>query len=122
MVNLTGLDIDEKTPSNLGSAKSIAEVYYHFYENYNFLFQDTKFSKIGDLENTNKNSDKTFGLMSSKTGFTDLAGGNLIIVSSPTPDKKYIIVILGSTKEGRFSDVQKLNNILPFLPKMQANP
>ena len=121
-VNLTGLDLDKEKPSNLGSAKSIAEVYIYFYENYNFLFQDTKFDKIGKLENTNKDSDKTFGLLSSKTGFTDIAGGNLIIISSPTPDKKYILVVLGSSREGRFSDIKKLNNILPFLPKMQANP
>ncbi len=45
----------------------------------------------------------------SKTGYTDNAGGTLIVKTKV--DERFVyIVVLGSTRDGRFSDVEKLYN------------
>ena len=46
--------------------------------------------------------------IASKTGFTDLAGGNLVIAFDAGLSHPIIISVLGSTQEGRFRDVEKL--------------
>ena len=43
-----------------------------------------------------------------KTGFTDLALGNLGVVIEMGPANPVVIVVLHSTKEGRFTDVETL--------------
>ncbi len=48
------------------------------------------------------------GLKGSKTGFTDLAGGNLIIAFDPEIGRPIIISVLGSTETDRFKDVSAL--------------
>ncbi len=48
----------------------------------------------------------------SKTGYTTLAGGSLVIIFKNTDQHYYAITILGSTREGRFSDMQKIVNVL----------
>ncbi|MES2214373.1 MAG: hypothetical protein V4465_03250, partial [Patescibacteria group bacterium] len=48
------------------------------------------------------------GIKASKTGFTDLAGGNLVVAFDPELGRPIIISVLGSTAEERFSDVQRL--------------
>jgi D-alanyl-D-alanine carboxypeptidase (penicillin-binding protein 5/6) len=47
-------------------------------------------------------------LLLSKTGYTDLAGGNLVIVYDAGIDHPVAIVVLGSTENGRFTDMQQL--------------
>ena len=47
-------------------------------------------------------------VLASKTGTTDLAGGNLAIIFKPNPTKTVVAVVLGSTPAGRFSDMLKL--------------
>jgi D-alanyl-D-alanine carboxypeptidase len=117
MQNLTGLDIDDTTPGNISSAIDFALLYAQIYEQNKDIFEETKFTNINNLINTNKEVENTFGLMSSKTGFTDMAGGNLAVIVSPSPGQKYLIVILGSTLSGRFKDIEILNNLLPSIIK-----
>lgn len=64
--------------------------------------------KIYQVPNTNKSASAIIGLMASKTGFTDAAGGNLAVLYEPEIDKPIIIVVLGSTYDERFVDVKKL--------------
>ena len=47
-------------------------------------------------------------MIASKTGFTNLAGGNLAIVFDAGFMHPIAIVVLGSTIDGRFSDILKL--------------
>ena len=42
-----------------------------------------------------------------KTGLTDLAGGNLVVLFE-AGGRRYAAVVLGSTEEGRFSDMRQL--------------
>lgn len=62
------------------------------------------------LRNTNQQIGSVPNALLSKTGFTDLAGGNLAIVYDAGINRPVAIVVLGSSVEGRFTDVQKLLN------------
>jgi D-alanyl-D-alanine carboxypeptidase (penicillin-binding protein 5/6) len=120
MQNLTGLDIDNVSASNFGDAESVARVFTLVYSEFPEIFSETKFDRLEDLTNTNQTAGETYGLLASKTGFTDLAGGNLSIISSPAPGEKYVLVVIGSTKEMRFKDIQKLNDILPIVKRLKV--
>lgn len=65
---------------------------------------------ISQIQNTNKDASHIVGLMASKTGFTDAAGGNLAIMFNYKINRPIVIVVLGSTYEDRFKDVEKLYN------------
>ena len=65
---------------------------------------------VHTTQNTNKALDRIPGIVASKTGFTDLAGGNLAIALEAGPLRPIIVVVLGSTEEGRFDDVANLTN------------
>lgn len=60
------------------------------------------------LKNTNPEVSHIPGLMLSKTGYTDLAGGNLAVVFDAGIGHPVAIVVLGSTRDDRFTDVDKL--------------
>ena len=121
--NSSGLDIDEVQASNFGTPRAVAAVYGYLYKNYPEVFQKTKFDKSvseGEtLVNTNPTTEETFGILSSKTGYTDVAGGNLAVTVTPAPGSEFLLVVFGSSKEGRFKDIQKLNTILPIILKIQ---
>ncbi len=121
LTNLTGLDNDDGSASNIGSAEDIAKVFAYMYKNHKNVFEYTKFDELasdkGMIINTNQKTDSTFGILASKTGFTEKAGGNLAVVVSPEPGKIFVIVVMHSTKEGRFADVQKLVKLLPLIVK-----
>lgn len=68
--------------------------------------------RISGIPNTNQNVYNLSGLEASKTGFTDLAGGNLAVVVDISVGRPVVIVVLGSTTEERFSDVEKLYKAL----------
>ncbi len=121
LTNLTGLDDENDNASNIGSAEDIAKVFAYMYENHRNVFEYTKFDELesenGAIINTNQKTDSTFGILASKTGFTNSAGGNLAVIVSPEPGKTFVIVVMHSTKEGRFADVQKLVKLLPLIVK-----
>ena len=60
--------------------------------------------------NTNERIADIPGLIGSKTGFTRLAGGNLVIAYDAGLNRPIVIAVLGSTRKGRFSDVTTLIN------------
>lgn len=127
-ISLTGLDIIKKengkeilVPSNYMSTNDLAIVFKYIYENQREVFEYTKFDAIKTQDNkeiainTNEHAEKTFGLLISKTGYTDTAKGNLATVVNIAPGQTYLIVVLQSSKEGRFSDIKKIISILPNL-------
>jgi D-alanyl-D-alanine carboxypeptidase len=67
---------------------------------------------INGIPNTNQKIEALFGAEASKTGFTDEAGGNLAVVVDVALGHPVVIVVLGSTREGRFQDVEKLHQAL----------
>ena len=114
--NETGLDEPNSVPGAYGSAKDITMLLSQFLKKYPELLEATAHAlntinsenKPHNIENTNKEAAKIPGLMASKTGFTDLAGGNLIIAFDAGIGQPIIVTVLGSTREGRFSDAEEL--------------
>jgi serine-type D-Ala-D-Ala carboxypeptidase (penicillin-binding protein 5/6) len=116
-LNPSGLDKDDLIPGGSGSAKDIALLFEHTLREYPSALEATSYPSIEfdsldglehEAENTNKLVSRLPGIIASKTGFTDIAGGNLAVVMEPEPGRPIILVILGSSKDGRFEDMEKL--------------
>jgi D-alanyl-D-alanine carboxypeptidase len=115
--NSTGLDISESEAGAYGSARDVALLMEYIIkytpDAVTFTNLDAKviYNKNGDsyaAENTNTIVDEIEGLMASKTGYTDLSGGNLVVAVNVGLDHPIIIAVLGSTQNGRFSDTDEL--------------
>jgi len=61
-----------------------------------------------EVINTNTYLNKIPNIVFSKTGATNLAGGNLTVVFKNTMDEDIITTVLGSSLNGRFQDVEKI--------------
>lgn len=116
-LDATGLDESKTQASALGSAADMAALLGYAIETHPGVFSATaKDGKLIAGENGNEhtaNNTNTLlgeipGLIAGKTGYTDLAGGNLAIIFDASIGRPIIAVVLGSTKEGRFRDMQKL--------------
>lgn len=68
--------------------------------------------RISGVPNTNQTIEDFPGAEASKTGYTDLAGGNLGIIVDISVGRPVVIVVLGSTRQGRFNDVKILYRAL----------
>lgn len=68
--------------------------------------------KLSGIPNTNQTIESLPGAEASKTGFTDLAGGNLGVIVDVLIGHPVVIVVLGSSREGRFNDMQILYKTL----------
>lgn len=117
--NNSGLDLDEVKSGAYGSAEDVATLINYILKNNPELLEPTKHSKltvvsndniIHNIKNTNIAVNSIPGIIGSKTGFTDLAQGNLAIIFSPGLSGPYIAVVLGSTIDGRFHDINTLVN------------
>ncbi len=113
--NPTGLD--EPMGGGRGSAKDMSKLLTYIWENEPSVISETTIFEtdfvsedgfVHHAENTNKYVNEIPGILGSKTGYTDLAGGNLAIVYDAGMDHPVVVVVLGSTLEGRFDDVKKL--------------
>ena len=119
-INETGLDIDGNMSGAYSSAYDASSLLEKIVlenpalisstnkQNENFVSE----SKINHKAlNTNISINEISNIIASKTGFTNLAGGNLAIVFDAGFMHPMIIVVLGSTADGRFNDVVKLVKI-----------
>jgi D-alanyl-D-alanine carboxypeptidase len=129
-LNETGLDQNLTTAGSFGSSRDVATMMEFAIKNYPEILEATKeisISKrsengiIHEATNTNDIIPELNNLIASKTGFTDLAGGNLAVIVDPALNKPVVIVVLGSTFEGRFNDVLKLANSLQEYFNYQDN-
>ena len=115
--NSTGLDLDDGQAGSYSSAYDIAHLFSHILLVRPELLQATKFEEIEAptveglrhrFQNTNEIIRDLPGLLGSKTGFTDVAEGNLVIAFDRGLNQPVVIVVLGSTEHGRFSDIKQL--------------
>ena len=126
-LNPTGLDISKNLAGGYGSAMDIVYLLQWIFKNHPEQFLSTgrveqTFISIHGFEHTFSNTNKLASyipqLIGGKTGFEDLAGGNLVVVVDIGFEHPMIIVVLGSTEDGRFNDVEKLYNAtLEFIIK-----
>lgn len=113
----SGLDLDSVTGGAYGTTRDMAILFEYILHKHPELFTATTYSKIDvtsdsnivhHVANTNAGVAAVTGIIGSKTGYTDLAGGNLVVVVDIGIDHPVVIAVLGSTREGRFLDVEKL--------------
>jgi len=115
-VNESGLDVSDGVAGAYGSAKDMALLFTHVLNVAPDLMEATSYETIRvssnqsvhSAKNTNTVTATIPGLLASKTGFTDLAGGNLVIAFDAGPMHPIVIAVLGSSVDGRFDDVKKL--------------
>jgi serine-type D-Ala-D-Ala carboxypeptidase (penicillin-binding protein 5/6) len=115
--NPTGLDLSLTEGGAYGSARDMAFLMEYIVLNEPDILAFTRedqarvYSQTGefhDAENTNYYVDEIPGLIGSKTGYTDLAGGNLVIAFNAGLNRPIAAVVLGSTQQERFTDMLKL--------------
>lgn len=115
--NTTGLDLSPTEPGAVGSARDVSFLLEHLINNYPELVAPTReesaliYNTAGayhEAANTNALVAEIPNLLASKTGYTDLAGGNLTIAFAAGLDRPIIITVLGSTRSDRFTDVATL--------------
>ena len=120
-LNPTGLDIENETfPSNFGSAWDLAQIVKNSIDSPIWQLGEKKevISREGiahKIHHTNLLRNEISGINGAKTGFTDSAGGNLILIVEKPLGAPKLIIILGSSLEGRFLDAKKLFTTLAVL-------
>jgi D-alanyl-D-alanine carboxypeptidase len=129
--NFTGLDIEVNNninknkkisiPGVEASAEEVNQMAMFLFQKNHELASVTTLPEItvtseSGFVHTYKNTDiivnKIPNLLFSKTGFTDIAGGNLTIIFKNKKGERIAITLLGSTFAGRFDDMEKLVNVL----------
>jgi D-alanyl-D-alanine carboxypeptidase len=114
-----GLNIADHIMGAYSNSKEISKIVEYFYENFPEIASSTV--KVEDkicsnkkchyVKNTNLLLEKYPEIIFSKTGYTKKAGGSLAVILDIN-SKKYTVVILNSTKQGRFDDLEKIINLL----------
>lgn len=115
--NEHGLDRTVDRGGAYGSAKDMAMLFAYTLQNFPDMLEATRYKKLEfksaekvySATNTNDFVDQIPNLIASKTGYTDLAGGNLVIAYDAGLNRPIIISVLGSSTEGRFTDALKLS-------------
>lgn len=116
-VNETGLDESTNISGGYSTAHDIAHLFAYAVITYPFLFEGTgerelTIHSLNEIAHTATNTNTAVHtipmLIGSKTGFTDLAGGNLAVAFDRGPGRPIVIVALGSSLQGRFDDVTRL--------------
>ncbi len=116
-INESGLDVSSSTAGGYGSAKDVAALLAYILRNHPEIAEATSyerasFTSIDDFRHPAKNTNEAInaipGIIGSKTGLTDLAGGNLVVGIDIGFNHPVVIAVLGSTEDGRFSDVEAL--------------
>lgn len=127
--NESGLDVSFPHSSQLaqvsileqgggyGSARNVADLFAELWKKYPETIEITahKNARIISsdeiahiLPNTNEIVGNIPGLVASKTGFTNISGGNLAVIFDRGIGDPIVVVVLGSSYKGRFDDMQKL--------------
>lgn len=116
-LNPTGLDESTTQSGAYGSAADVAKLFAFAASTSADLFRATASERItitspdgrtATAANTDEALGDIPGLVMGKTGFTDLAGGNLAVVADLVPGHRIVAVVLGSSRDGRFSDMRTL--------------
>lgn len=115
--NPTGLDLSLTEPGAIGSARDVSFLMEYIITTYPEIITPTQqkntkvYNTAGayhEADNTNQAVLDIPNLIGSKTGYTDLAGGNLTVAFNAGLNRPIIITVLGSTRDERFTDVLTL--------------
>lgn len=114
-INESGLDIDNFS-GGYGTASDVSKLMEYLITSKPDLVEATRYetlsvdsqSKTHKIKNTNTDIEHIPGLIASKTGYTEHAGGNLVVAFDSSISRPIIVVVLGSTQSGRFADINSL--------------
>jgi D-alanyl-D-alanine carboxypeptidase len=114
--NPTGLDESASEGGAYGSAHDLAILAAQLYKDHPAYFELTQNASVsissGGRTLTAAATAKPIlnipGLVGAKTGYTDLAGGNLMTIFDIDIAHPLVVVVLGSTENGRFADVRTI--------------
>ncbi len=115
--NTTGLDISATEAGGYGTAREVTYLLEYLIQHYPELVYTTTQAETTvqntagethDAENTNLLVGQIPNILASKTGYTDLAGGNLTVAFDMGYDRPIIVTVLSSSRNDRFSDVARL--------------
>lgn len=118
-LNETGLDLSKEKSGAYGSAKDEALLLAYILKYRPNLVAATRepsrtFVSLDNRTHQAINTNIILGdvprVLASKTGYTDLAGGNLVMAFDAGLGHTIVISILGSTEEGRFEDMTEIVN------------
>lgn len=116
-LNSTGLDIAGSHPGAEGSAREVALLFSWILKHSGHMVFATQSSVIEVVSVDGKKHIfhsrarpilNIPSLVGAKTGFTNLAGGNIVFAFNVGPQRPFVVSILGSSREGRFTDAYKL--------------
>ncbi|MDO8407808.1 MAG: hypothetical protein Q7S95_01045 [bacterium] len=112
-VNGNGLDVNTSVSGGYGSARDVARLAGALVRVAPDIALATTLGTteatsekgtVYRVKNTNPMTETVPRLLLSKTGYTDLAGGNLALVFDAGIEHPIAIVVLGSSKDSRFTD------------------
>lgn len=116
-LNPSGLDVSVTQSGAYGTARDMAIMMAYAATSSPALFSATAEGGLrlvsengsrASAENTNEALGDIPGLIMGKTGYTDLAGGNLAVVFDVGLARPIVAVVLGSSRDGRFADMKTL--------------
>jgi D-alanyl-D-alanine endopeptidase (penicillin-binding protein 7) len=115
--NPTGLDVSESEAGAYSTAREVAALMSYILQNRPEILEATTHSlsvvydEAGnrhEIENTNRVIDAIPTAIASKTGYTTLSGGNLVVAFDAGVNRPVVVVVLGSSHQGRFTDILSL--------------
>ncbi|MEK7566552.1 MAG: hypothetical protein AAB527_00230 [Patescibacteria group bacterium] len=116
-LNSTGLDVDDRLSGAYGTAEEVARLFSWLVKNRPDLITATSRPQITiySVQGRKHVFDSSAmpimripELIAVKSGYTDIAGGNLVLAYGVGPGHQFVAVILGSSYDGRFADALKL--------------
>src|SRR3989338_6410683 len=116
-LNTNGLDESGTQAGAYGSSRDVALLFGYAAQTAPAWFEHTSRdtivirAKTGETipaVNTDEAPPAVPGIIMGKTGYTELAGGNLAVVFEVGPAHPIVAVVMRSTQDGRFSDMKKL--------------
>lgn len=115
--NPTGLDASAIESGSYGSARDMAFLMEYIIKHAPLVVAHTteavatfvdESGETHTATNTNQAIGEIANALGSKTGYTELAGGNLVVAFDAGLNRPVVIAVLGSSREGRFRDVEQL--------------
>ena len=118
-LNPSGLDSSTTEAGSFGSAKDVATLLSYLITTYPTVVEPTTLPAITissaagyrhEATNTNYYVDEIPSLLASKTGYTAIAGGNLVIAFDAGFNQPVVVAVLGADRQSRFTDVLALTD------------
>ena len=118
--NESGLDMTTEVSGAYGSARDVTKLFAYALEKFPEVFAPTtKSSPVFNsldashtAKNTNPIVESINGITASKTGFTNISGGNLSVAIKASNGENLVMTVLGSTFDDRFTDISTLSEVV----------